>query len=169
MWIRQTVICATVIVLAVMLQLTLLSRLGLPGATPDLVVVCVVALALAYGPLTGAVVGFAAGLVLGFTPPAGGVIGIQALIFLVIGFLTGAVIDPRDRTVPVLMGLVGLSTGAATLAYAVLIAGFGGKQVAWDAVPALVLTSSLYGLILAPVVVPTISWLVRKVTPEIAI
>ena len=162
-------ICASVIVLAVMLQLTLLSRLGLPGATPDLVVVCVVALALAYGPLTGAVVGFAAGLVLGFTPPAGGVIGIQALIFLIIGFLTGAVIDPRDRTVPVLMGLVGLSTGAATLAYAVLIAGFGGEQVAWDEVPALALTSSLYGLILAPVVVPTVSWLVRRVTPEIGI
>ena len=158
-------ICAIVIVLAVMLQLTLLSRLSLPGATPDLVVVSVVALALAYGPVTGAVVGFAAGLVIGFTPPAGGVIGIQALIFLVIGFLTGAVIDPRDRTVPVLMGLVGLSTGAATLSYAVLIAGLGGKQVAWEAV----LTSSLYGLILAPVVVPTISWLVRKVTPEIAI
>jgi hypothetical protein len=55
------------------------------------------------------------------------------------------------------------------LSYALLIAGFGGKQVAWDAVPALVLTSSLYGLILAPVVLPTISWLVRRVTPEIAI
>jgi hypothetical protein len=67
------------------------------------------------------------------------------------------------------MGLVGLSTGAATLSYALLIAGFGGKQVAWDAVPALVLTSSLSGLILAPVVLPTISWLVRRVTPEIAI
>ena len=169
MWVRQTVICAIVILLAVMLQLTLLSRLGLPGATPDLVVVSVVALALAYGPLTGAVVGFAAGLVLGFTPPAGGVIGLQALIFLAIGFLTGAVIDPRDRTVPVLMGMVGLSTGAATLAYAVLIAGFGGKEVIWDTVPALVLTSSLYGLILAPMVIPTISWLVRRVTPEIAI
>lgn len=169
MWIRQTVICASIIVLAVMLQLTLLSRLGLPGATPDLVVVCVVALALAYGPVTGAVVGFAAGLVLGFSPPAGGIIGIQALIFLVIGFLTGAVIDPRDRTVPVLMGMVGLSTGAAALAYALLLAAFGGNQVTWDSVPALVLTSSLYGLILAPAVVPGVAWLVQKVTPEIAV
>ncbi|MSO26985.1 MAG: rod shape-determining protein MreD [Candidatus Nanopelagicales bacterium] len=169
MWIRQTVICASIIVLAVMLQLTLLSRLGLPGATPDLVVVCVVALALAYGPVTGAVVGFAAGLVLGFSPPAGGIIGIQALIFLVIGFLTGAVIDPRDRTVPVLMGMVGLSTGAAALAYALLLAAFGGNQVLWDSVPALVLTSSLYGLILAPAVVPGVAWLVQKVTPEIAV
>ena len=46
MWVRQTVICAIVILLAVMLQLTLLSRLGLPGATPDLVVVSVRLLAL---------------------------------------------------------------------------------------------------------------------------
>lgn len=169
MWIRRTVVCASIIVLAVMLQLTLLSRLGLPGATPDLVVVCVVALALAYGPVTGAVVGFAAGLVLGFTPPAGGVIGIQALIFLVIGFLTGAVIDPRDRTVPILAGMVGLSTGAAALAYVLTLAAFGGNRVIWEEVPALVLTSSLYGLILAPIVVPTVAWLVRRLTPEAAV
>ena len=169
MWIRQTVVCASIIVVAGMLQLTLLSRLGLPGATPDLVVVCVVALALAYGPVTGAVVGFAAGLTLGFTPPAGGVIGIQALVFLVIGFLTGAVIDPRDRTVPILVGMVGLSTGAAALAYALILAAFGSNQVSWQEVPTLVLTSSLYGLLLAPIVVPTISWLVRRITPETAI
>lgn len=77
MWMRQSTLCASIIVLAVMVQLTLLSRLGLPGATPDLVVVSVVALALAYGPVAGAVVGFVAGLVLGFTPPAGGLIGIK--------------------------------------------------------------------------------------------
>ena len=117
MWIRQTLVCGSIVILAVMLQLTVLSRLGLPGATPDVVVVAVVALALAYGPVTGAVVGFAAGLVLALTPPADGVVGVQALIFLAIGFLTGAVIDPRDRTVPILMGLVGFSTGAESAQY----------------------------------------------------
>ena len=169
MWMRQSTLCASIIVLAVVVQLTLLSRLGLPGATPDLVVVSVVALALAYGPVAGAVVGFVAGLVLGFTPPAGGLIGIQALIFLVIGFLTGGVIDPRDRTVPILVGLVGLSAGGAALAYALLLAAFGTDQVIWDEVPKLVLTSSLYGLILAPIVVPAVAWLVRKITPETAL
>ena len=156
-------------VAAVIIEVTLLARLGLPGATPDLVVVTVVAIALAMGPTQGAVAGFTGGLLLGLAPPAAGTLGVTAIIYLAIGFITGMVIDPRDRTVPLLIGLVGLSAGAATLAMAAVNALLGSDRVSWDAVPGLVLTSALYAIVLAPVVVLGVAWLVRKATPEVLV
>ena len=53
-----SLLVGTLVTTAVVIQVTLLSRLGLPGATPDIVVVTVVAIALATGPVQGAVAGF---------------------------------------------------------------------------------------------------------------
>ncbi|MFM8155464.1 MAG: rod shape-determining protein MreD [Actinomycetes bacterium] len=166
---RQSIIIGSAIFLAVILELTLLSRLGLPGATPDLVVVTIVALALAYGPLPGAIAGFSAGILMGLTPPFDGVLGVQAILFTIIGLVTGAVVDPRDRSVPVIMGMVGLSCGGAVLLSALFLAVLSSERVVWDIVPGLALTSALYGLILAPLVVPGIGRIVRSLTPEVAV
>jgi rod shape-determining protein MreD len=166
---RQAMIIATAIFIAVIVELTLLSRLGLPGATPDLVVVTIVALALAYGPLPGAIAGFSAGILLGLAPPFDGILGLEAIIFTCVGLITGAVVDPRDRSVPVIMGMVGLSTGGVVILNGLLLAVLSGDRVVWENIPGLALTSALYGLILAPIVVPGIGRIVRSLTPEVAI
>ncbi len=166
---RQAMIIGSAIFIAVIVELTLLSRLGLPGATPDLVVVTIVALALAYGPLPGAIAGFSAGILMGLAPPFDGILGVQAILFTIVGLITGAVVDPRDRSVPVIMGMVGLSTGGVVLLNALLLAVLSGERVVWDTVPGLALTGALYGLILAPLVVPGIGRIVRTLTPEVAV
>jgi len=166
---RQAIIIGSAIFLAVIVELTLLSRLGLPGATPDLVVVTIVALALAYGPLPGAIAGFSAGILIGLAPPFDGVLGLEAIIFMAVGLITGAVVDPRDRSVPVIMGMVGLSTGGVVLLNALFLAVLSGDRVVWENIPGLALTSALYGLILAPLVVPGIGRIVRSLTPEVAV
>lgn len=166
---RQSIIIGSAIFLAVILELTLLSRLGLPGATPDLVVVTIVALALAYGPLPGAIAGFSAGILIGLTPPFDGVLGVQAILLTIVGLVTGAVVDPRDRSVPVIMGMVGLSCGGVVLLNALFLAVLNSARVVWDIVPGLALTSALYGLLLAPLVVPGIGRIVRSLTPEVAV
>lgn len=166
---RQAIIIASAIFIAVIVELTLLSRLGLPGATPDLVVVTIVALALAYGPLPGAIAGFSAGILMGLAPPFDGILGLEAIVFTIIGLVTGAVVDPRDRSVPVIMGMVGLSTGGVVLINALLLAVLSGDRVVWENIPGLALTGALYGLILAPLVVPGIGRIVRSLTPEVAI
>ena len=125
MWARLIALCASLIIVALIIQQVFLARLGLPGATPDLLLVTIIALALSYGPVTGAVCGFAGGLLLDFSPSTAGVVGLTALIYLIIGFVTGGIIDPRDRTVPIIMGIVALSTGAATLVYAAVSAMLG--------------------------------------------
>lgn len=166
---RQAAIIVGLLVVAVVVEVTLLSRLGLPGATPDLVVVTIVALALALGPTRGAVAGFVGGVLIDLAPPADTPIGVNAVVYLVIGYVTGFIIDPRDRTVPILMGVVGLAAGAATLAVAAFDAVLGNQGVAWDQLPGLALTSALYAVALAPLVVPGVAWLVRRATPELLV
>ena len=166
---RQAVIVGSLVLAAVLIELTLLSRLGLPGATPDLVVVTVGAIALSMGPTQGAVAGFVAGVLLGLAPPADTLLGVNAIVYLVIGYVTGVVIDPRDRTVPVMIGIVGLAAGAATIGTSALSALLGSGRVAWGEVAGLAISSALYAVILAPLVVLGVAWLVRKATPEVLV
>lgn len=166
---RQAIIIGTFVLAAVLIEVTLLSRLGIPGATPDLVVVTVVALALTMGPVQGAVSGFAAGVLLDLAPPGDTLIGVNALVYVGIGFVTGVAVDPRDRTIPIMMGMVGLSTGAAVLLIAGLDTMLGSDRVDWEQIPVLTLTSALYGVILAPLVILATRAVVRKATPEVAV
>lgn len=166
---RQALIIGTATLLSVLIEVTLISRLGIPGATPDLVVVTIVALALAMGPVQGAVAGFAAGVLIDLAPPGDTLLGVNAVVYIVIGFIAGVVVDPRDRTIPIMMGMTGAATGAAVLMTSGLDTMLGSDRVNWEAVPVLVLTSALYGVLLAPLVIITITWLVRKATPEILV
>ncbi len=162
---RQGLLIASIIFVADVIQATLLSRLGIPGATPDLLVVSVVALALALGPTQGAVAGFLAGALVDISPPSDTPLGVNSLVYLVIGFATGFVIDPRDRTVWVSMGLVGLSTAGAALATAGIDSLLGSPRVIWSEVPSVVLSSALYGVLLAPFVIPAVAWLAARLAP----
>jgi rod shape-determining protein MreD len=163
---RQSVLIGGLIVTAVIVQLTLLSRLGLPGATPDLVVVTIVAIALALGPTQGAVAGFVAGVLVDLAPPGDSLLGVNAIVYVAIGYVTGIVIDPRDRTVPILIGIVGLSAGAAVLATSALDTLLGSNRVQWDAVAGMALSSALYAVILAPLAILGVNWLAARVTPD---
>jgi rod shape-determining protein MreD len=163
---RQSVLIGGLIVTAVIVQLTLLSRLGLPGATPDLVVVTIVAIALALGPTQGAVAGFVGGVLVDLAPPGDSLLGVNAIVYVAIGYLTGIVIDPRDRTVPILIGIVGLSAGAAVLATSALDTLLGSDRVQWDAVAGMALSSALYAVILAPLAILGVSWLAARITPD---
>lgn len=165
-YLRIAIISGTGVLIALMLQLTLLSRIGLPGATPDLVIVVVVALALGYGPGIGGIAGFFAGLAVDLAPPAEGIVGLNALIYLVIAWVAGSIIDVRDRTAPLLLALTSFSAGAAALLVAMAEAALGSDRVVWDLVPGVVLSSMLYALVLAPLVLPVTQLVIRKLTPE---
>ena len=158
---RQSILIGTLMLLAVIIELTLLSRLGLPGATPDLVVVTIVAIAFAMGPLQGAAAGFFGGLLLGVAPPADSLIGVNAAVYVIIGIITGLVIDPRDRTVAVMSGIVGLAAAGSVIAVAALDAMLGSSRVEWGQIPMLALTSALYAVILAPLVILGVARLVK--------
>ena len=87
---RRAAMSAALLLVAIVLQLTVLDNIRLPfGAAPDLVLVTVVALALTGGPLEGALSGFWAGLALDIAPPATHLVGQYALVFCVVGYACG--------------------------------------------------------------------------------
>jgi rod shape-determining protein MreD len=85
---------------AVVLQLTVVNRLPLPGAgAPDLVLLLVTAVAVTTSPRCGAVSGFAAGLALDVAPPVTHYTGQDALVFCLAGYGAARVIQlVRDAT-----------------------------------------------------------------------
>ena len=67
---NRMLLSATLVVVALVIQVSVLARLHLPGAVPDLVLLTVLALAMVYGHVGGALIGFAAGLLADLAPPA---------------------------------------------------------------------------------------------------
>ena len=86
---RRLLALTVVLVVAVLVQSTVLARLTLAGVRPDLLVLAVVSVAVATDPTTGAVFGFVAGLVadLLFDLP----VGVSALVYTAVGFAVGTV------------------------------------------------------------------------------
>lgn len=162
---RVVLLVTALLLTAIALQLTLLSRLPFPGATPALVTLVVATLALDLGPGVGAVAGFAAGLALDVAPPADGTIGVTALVLAVVGYACGSVLDREERPVLATLLVVAVASGATVLGVAIVSSLLGDQRVRWDDVPSMVLATVLYSLVLAPFVVPAVGWLARRADP----
>jgi rod shape-determining protein MreD len=160
------VLAGALLVTGVMLELVVLARWSMPGATPDLVLVVVVGLAIARGPLMGAGAGFAGGLLLDVVPPSAGIVGLNALVFCMAGFWVGRVAERNERTPLLIIGSAVVAEIGVILAGAALGGLLGEDRVAWEEVPGLALTGALYAAILASFVVPLITSLVGRTEPD---
>lgn len=69
MRLKRIVLSTVLVVIAMVAQVSVLARLHLPGAVPDLLLLTVLGLALAYGHVGGCLVGFFAGLLADIAPP----------------------------------------------------------------------------------------------------
>lgn len=154
------------LVVALATQVTMLARLPLPGATPDLVLVTVVALALAYGPAYGLVAGFGAGIATDLVPPADGAVGRWAFVLTLVGYLAGLAKVEIRRSAFVPLIVVSVAAGLSVVLYAVLAALSGDEHVTRGAVVALLPTSVLYAVVLTPFVVPGVLVLADRVEPD---
>ena len=137
---RRALLAAAAILAAVLIQVTVLNNLPFPGgAGPDLVLVVVVAMALASGPLDGAIIGFAAGLALDIAPPASNLLGQSALVFCLVGYGCG-----RLR--------VALGAAAGEALYALVGLIFGEPDITVQAVRQVLPAAIFYDLLLSPFV-----------------
>ena len=145
---------------ALLLQLTVVSRLPLPGAAPDLVLVLVVAFALAEGPMSGMVTGFVAGLL------ADGLstheIGRLALAYAIAGYVTGMLHDDTERSTLQPFGAVAIGALTALAAYTVEGILLGDPRITLHPVLRAAVSSVPYDVVLTPFVVPLVAGLVRR-------
>ena len=79
---------ALLLVVAVVLQVSLMPFINIAGGIPDVVVCVVVAIGLLRGPLVGAVAGASGGFLVELTSPIG-TLGVLALLYLVVGWGVG--------------------------------------------------------------------------------
>ncbi len=88
---RRVLAVPVLLAVAVLLQVSLINRLPLPGnAGPGLVILVVAALAVSGGPVKGMIAGFLGGLALDIAPPGSDLVGESALVCCVVGYGCGA-------------------------------------------------------------------------------
>ncbi|MET8242948.1 rod shape-determining protein MreD [Streptomyces sp. NPDC005202] len=164
MRINRILLSTALVVVALVVQVSVLARLHLPGAVPDLLLLTVLGLAMVYGHVGGALVGFGAGLLADLAPPADHAAGRYALVLCVIGYLAG-LIKPETGQVRSATGPMVVVVAAAlgsTLLYAGVGALVGDTAARHVGLVSLLFTAALYDLLLAPFVVPGIMALARR-------
>ncbi|MER6994998.1 rod shape-determining protein MreD [Streptomyces sp. NPDC000410] len=161
---NRMLLSTTLVVVALVLQVTVLARLQLPGAVPDLMLLVVLALALVYGHVSGALIGFGAGLLADLAPPADHAAGRYALVLCVIGYLAGLAKPDNGRLTSATgpMAVVVAAAIGSTLLYAGVGALVGDTAARHVGLGSLLFTAALYDLLLAPFTVPLIMALARK-------
>lgn len=169
MRINRILLSAPLVVVALVIQVTILARLQLPGAVPDLLLLVVVALALVYGHVGGALIGFFAGLLADLAPPSDHAIGRYALVLCVIGYAAGLTRPDsgrhRSATLPLLV-VIGAAIGS-TLMYAGVGALVGDTAARHVGIVGLLLSATLYDLLLAPFTVPLVMALARRTDSDL--
>jgi rod shape-determining protein MreD len=140
---------AVVVVVAVLLQLSLVSDLRIAGGMGDLVLVVVVAAGITGGADRGATYGFAAGLV--YDLLVASPFGLTALTYALVGYAVGLLATLLQHTGG--WWAVGMAAGAGVL-QAILFTAFGnlvGTDYPFDDVPTVALA---LGLVSAVLVIP---------------
>lgn len=168
MWLHRILLTASLVVAALVLQVSVLARLGLPGAVPDLLLLVVIGLALVYGPVGGCLVGFGAGLLADLAPPSDHAVGRYALVLCLLGYAAG-LLRPENgqiRSVATPLAVVAASAFTATLLYAGVGAMVGDTAARHVGIGSLLLTAVIYDVLLAPFVVPGVMALARRSVVE---
>jgi rod shape-determining protein MreD len=150
---RRAALSSGLLLIAILIQLTILNNLRLPGgAGPDLVLVVVVAVALTGGPMEGMLGGFCAGLALDVAPPATHLIGQYALVFCLVGYGCGLLGVSLDQSAWAPIGVVAVGAAAGELLYALTGMIFGDLDITWTAIRHTLPASVAYDVLLSPFV-----------------
>jgi rod shape-determining protein MreD len=161
---RRFLLGAVSVVTALLLQVTIVGRLPLPGAAPDLVLVLVVAYALAEGPMSGLVTGWAAGLL--SDALAAHQLGRLALAYAIAGYVTGMLQDDTERSTLQPFGAVALGALLALGSYIAVGILLGDPRVTMHGLARSLSSSVPYDVVLTPFVVPLVAGLVRRLDPD---
>ncbi|MEA2499583.1 MAG: hypothetical protein QOH26_1988 [Actinomycetota bacterium] len=155
-----------VLVAALAIQSTLLTKVTLFGVIPQLVFVVVVVIAYLEGERVGLCVGFAAGLLLDFQLPES-ILGLTALVYTLVGYGVGIVRHyiPSSSVWTPVFG-VALASAVAEGSYAALAIMMGERWVSIANTAKIAGLVVLYNTLLTPFVFPLVKKVADKVRPE---
>ncbi|MBJ7356479.1 MAG: rod shape-determining protein MreD [Nocardioides sp.] len=162
-----------VLLMAVVLQVSVLPHLAFRGVVADVVLLVVVAVGLRHGSEPAMVLGFAGGLLLDLVPPADHVAGRWALALLVAGYVAGRVSGRAGRAGragsprwPVLLGTVAACSFVASSLFAVSGMVLRDPLVGVPALLETVLVAVLSDVLLGALLVPLVLALDQRLEPD---
>jgi rod shape-determining protein MreD len=162
---RRLAFLVVIVVVAAILQVVIVNRLPLPGGHPDLLVLVVIAVALATGAQRGAMLGFFAGFMADVMPPSAHIAGRLALAYTIVGYSAGLLDDPEETSVLTTILVVAGGSAGAVLFYAGVGGLLGDARVTPSATVHSMIATVVYDVVLAPLVVPAVSGLTRRLEP----
>jgi rod shape-determining protein MreD len=158
---------------AVVVQLTVVNRLPLPGGdAPDLVLLLVTAVAVTGDTMTAMISGFAGGLALDIAPPVSHYAGEYALVFCLVGYLAARVMAAisaasggagRDPSICLAVMAVAAAAGEAGKAGLGML--LSDPNVTGPTIRQVLPGAILYDLLLTPVVYWLVSLVARLARP----
>lgn len=149
---KRLIVVVAVLAAALIVQLTIVNGLPLPGGgVPDLVLLCVVAIGLVAGPQPGLIAGFCAGFALDLAPPSTEMVGQYALVFCLVGYVSGRFIALRRSAVAALAVATGAAVAGELLVGALVVA-LDTPEVTLATVTRLLPSTAAYDVMLTPVV-----------------
>jgi rod shape-determining protein MreD len=158
-------VVAVLVGLAVVAQVVVFRYVAIDGVVPDLALILVVVAAIDRGPQFAALLGFGAGLLLDLAPPADHVAGRWALALVVVGYLAGRVRqDARSSTLTAVL-VVGAASFVGTSLYAFSGVVLGDGALPTDQMLRIIVTSLLWDVLLAPLLVPVLLWVLGSLRP----
>jgi len=172
-WLKALLAAALPVALfaAVVVQLTVVNRLPLPGGVaPDLVLLLVAAVAVNTGPMTGLLTGFAGGLALDVAPPATHYAGEYALVFCLVGYFAAwiaaaSAATTGERNPWVELGVMAAATAAGEAGKAGLGLLLSDPDVTGPAIKHVLPAAVIWDLLLTPFAFFLVSWLVGLTRP----
>jgi rod shape-determining protein MreD len=166
MAVLRALVYLALVVFAVALQVGPFAELAIRGATPDLMLLVVVAVGLVRGPEWAALIGFVGGLALDVAPPADHIAGRWALALVVVGYLVGLLRDDARQGMLGSMVAVAAASfiGTSIFALSGLILDEPGVTVSrvLEVIPVAV----LYDVALTPLLLPLLTALCRRLQPD---
>lgn len=156
----RALVLPLLVVLAVVLQVTVLARLPLPGAAPDLVLAVVVAVGLLEGTRTGMLTGFACGLLSDLAGDAE--LGRLALVHVVVGYLAGLLQDDVGSWRLLPAGVTAVLAAVAVLLYAAAGVVLSDPRITGGLLLRSLASTVPYSAVLATVVFPLVGALLRR-------
>jgi rod shape-determining protein MreD len=162
--VQRFLLGAVSVITLLLLQVTVIGRLPLPGAAPDVLLVLVLAFGLAEGPMSGAVTGFLAGFLADAL--SAHEMGRLAFAYALAGYVAGNLYDDSERSTLLPFGAVALGALASLGTFAAEGVLLGDHRVTLHAVARAAISSVPYDVVLTPFVVPLVIGLVRRLDAD---
>lgn len=165
----RALVAALAVCLAVVLQVSVFPHLAWEGIVPDLALLVVVAAALARGPQTAIALGFVAGVVLDLAPPADHLAGRWALALVLVGYVAGRVRQDARTNAWAAVVTVAACSFVGTSVFAISGLLVGDTTLAVGEILRVIGVSLLWDVLLAPLVLPPVMALFRRIHPDRAL